>query len=88
MGPWKFIKEVRQTLMELRIRQYVLSISEGPDQVLFTIGIKVKILQSTPSTGYKTLSVLNPITRLDIYGVGAGCSLKQAVVCLREFRKL
>ena len=44
---------------------------EGPNQAIFTAEIKVKILQSTPSTWYGALtSMLSPVMGQDIYDVG------------------
>ena len=55
---------------------------EGPDQATFTAGMKVKRLQSTPSTWYgKLISTLSPVVRQDIYDVG------QSIADLRETDK-
>lgn len=45
MGPWKSIEEVQQILRELGMSQAVYaSVLEGSDAVIFTVGVKAKIL--------------------------------------------
>lgn len=44
---------------------------EGPDKFIFTAGMKAKILQSAPSTWYRTLiSILSPVMGQDTYDIG------------------
>lgn len=53
VGPWKSIKEVKQILRDLGMRQVIYApVFEGPDQNTFAAGIKAKILHFAPQHWY------------------------------------